>query len=1110
MESINEIIDSQTFCQQLVDETSDFLTVGQGQNNQQSESECEVVERDQVSGGIKYIQGTDVNTNTKTESTAVLSRTMQIDDSRIYSDDESRSVVMVIDEMGHASNVQTTYQIVPQPLQLQGGRTLPLIHSSLLPVHQGRHDQERDLEHNHDHVRLAVNSPVDFVGTDISLDGLTVNTSSQIVIKQEHKMVIVNHGDHGNDDQTDHDININRPASSRIDMSSMTSISAIDELSSDNVEEVTLNQHHQQLLEEQQQHHHHHQHQQQHHQQYGNRLEAASEIIHHQQHQRQQQQQQRPVQLGIGHHHSHGHRETLSVIVPAQDDDEDIDEDVADDDDPDSAGHLLSPALGVVDNSLEHSTYQTLTSVNNHRISPPDFSPTSYATLTPIQPLPPISTMSDKFAYAGHISVSANSSGSGNENVNGNGSCTVISAGRINGVSADGSSNDCGSFTSLPMPNIGSAHQGLSLGGLGVGVQSPYSSYDKLPSLISPPHHNYASSPSHGMPVGIVGSCELHNHSSSVPSPIPIPGAVSGSHSPHLQDNSMHKSVAVSHQPGSSQAMHLVSVALQKQVICLSPSSGIGVDGVVGSDYESSYSTSGQHEHELIMAGTSSTSINSNSTGGRSSQLQLQHSPTLSPHSVSGGSVVSMSLHSPHINGTVANLSVELPVVDSLTPTPPPGNDNSIAVSICVGQEQQRQQQQHQHQQQHQLLQAGVKHQQDATECNTNNGLHLTNIQTSNNLNVCNLNQQQQQQHHNGLLSDQQQAKSTVAETLSSTTTTPASNEGGIGAVPRSGASGGTDMEEINTKELAQRISAELKRYSIPQAIFAQRVLCRSQGTLSDLLRNPKPWSKLKSGRETFRRMFKWLQEPEFQRMSALRLAAAQIPQRPSGAVTSGGGIGTGIAGGNVALSSGASSTSSSSTVNTVFLASSTSSAPHVSGISGNSMGNASASAISGHSSGTANCRRKEEPHIEQMPQPKKPRLVFTDLQRRTLQAIFKETKRPSKEMQVTIARQLGLEPTTVGNFFMNARRRSMDKWRDDDSKNSIQHHYNRQQDVSEGGEERESSNETHHGHYGSLHTTAMSPLGNFDDEGEMDLELDNHDFLVDEHDDCDEHDDML
>ncbi|XP_041912818.1 one cut domain family member 2 [Alosa sapidissima] len=159
-------------------------------------------------------------------------------------------------------------------------------------------------------------------------------------------------------------------------------------------------------------------------------------------------------------------------------------------------------------------------------------------------------------------------------------------------------------------------------------------------------------------------------------------------------------------------------------------------------------------------------------------------------------------------------------------------------------------------------------------------------------------------------------------------------------------------VEEINTKEVAQRITAELKRYSIPQAIFAQRILCRSQGTLSDLLRNPKPWSKLKSGRETFRRMWKWLQEPEFQRMSALRLAA---------------------------------------------------------------------------------CKRKEqEQQKDRNMAPKKQRLVFTDLQRRTLIAIFKENKRPSKEMQITIAQQLGLEVSTVSNFFMNARRRCMDRWHDE------------------------------------------------------------------------------
>jgi hypothetical protein len=55
----------------------------------------------------------------------------------------------------------------------------------------------------------------------------------------------------------------------------------------------------------------------------------------------------------------------------------------------------------------------------------------------------------------------------------------------------------------------------------------------------------------------------------------------------------------------------------------------------------------------------------------------------------------------------------------------------------------------------------------------------------------------------------------------------------------------------------------------------------------------------------------------------------------------------------------------------------------------------------------------------------KRPRLVFTDIQKRTLQAIFKETQRPSREMQQTIAEHLRLDMSTVSNFFMNARRRS-------------------------------------------------------------------------------------
>lgn len=236
--------------------------------------------------------------------------------------------------------------------------------------------------------------------------------------------------------------------------------------------------------------------------------------------------------------------------------------------------------------------------------------------------------------------------------------------------------------------------------------------------------------------------------------------------------------------------------------------------------------------------------------------------------------------------------------------------------------------------------------------------------------------QQQQQQAQQQQQQQQQQAQHT-----------PQGSHAGSGSSGGSSAASPADeAEEINTKELAQRISAELKRYSIPQAIFAQRVLCRSQGTLSDLLRNPKPWSKLKSGRETFRRMYKWLEEPEFQRMSALRLAVKMNAQSPK--------------------------------LDAACPARTT-------------------SLYTAHST----CKRKEEsPGGASAPvsgsaaknQPKKPRLVFTDLQRRTLQAIFKETKRPSKEMQITISQQLGLELSTVGNFFMNARRRSQDKWQDE------------------------------------------------------------------------------
>ncbi|KAI9520160.1 hypothetical protein NQZ68_020055 [Dissostichus eleginoides] len=125
---------------------------------------------------------------------------------------------------------------------------------------------------------------------------------------------------------------------------------------------------------------------------------------------------------------------------------------------------------------------------------------------------------------------------------------------------------------------------------------------------------------------------------------------------------------------------------------------------------------------------------------------------------------------------------------------------------------------------------------------------------------------QHYQPHHHP---SQQQASKMGEHLLSASSALSSPNESMMGGSQGGGGGGG---EEINTRDVAQRIITELKRYSIPQAIFAERVLCRSQGTLSDLLRNPKPWGKLKSGRETFKRMSRWLQEPEFQRMASLRL----------------------------------------------------------------------------------------------------------------------------------------------------------------------------------------------------------------------------------------------
>lgn len=63
----------------------------------------------------------------------------------------------------------------------------------------------------------------------------------------------------------------------------------------------------------------------------------------------------------------------------------------------------------------------------------------------------------------------------------------------------------------------------------------------------------------------------------------------------------------------------------------------------------------------------------------------------------------------------------------------------------------------------------------------------------------------------------------------------------------------------VDTRELCDYVRSELKRLGIQQYPFAKIVLGRAQGTLSDILKNPRPWNELKAGREPFVRMFNWL-----------------------------------------------------------------------------------------------------------------------------------------------------------------------------------------------------------------------------------------------------------
>ncbi|NWI18646.1 CUX2 protein, partial [Crypturellus soui] len=98
---------------------------------------------------------------------------------------------------------------------------------------------------------------------------------------------------------------------------------------------------------------------------------------------------------------------------------------------------------------------------------------------------------------------------------------------------------------------------------------------------------------------------------------------------------------------------------------------------------------------------------------------------------------------------------------------------------------------------------------------------------------------------------------------------------------------------EVDTLELTRQVKEKLAKNGICQRIFGEKVLGLSQGSVSDMLSRPKPWSKLtQKGREPFIRMQLWLtdqlgqgisqQPPASQGSPAEARASPSPPPSPS------------------------------------------------------------------------------------------------------------------------------------------------------------------------------------------------------------------------------------
>ncbi|XP_072515654.1 homeobox protein cut-like 1 [Salminus brasiliensis] len=112
----------------------------------------------------------------------------------------------------------------------------------------------------------------------------------------------------------------------------------------------------------------------------------------------------------------------------------------------------------------------------------------------------------------------------------------------------------------------------------------------------------------------------------------------------------------------------------------------------------------------------------------------------------------------------------------------------------------------------------------------------------------------------------------------------PAASPDTNGTVPSpsrsEGAGSVSEGEEMDTAEIARQVKEQLIKHNIGQRVFGHYVLGLSQGSVSEILARPKPWSKLTiRGKEPFHKMRQFLSDE--QNILALRSIQGRQRENP-------------------------------------------------------------------------------------------------------------------------------------------------------------------------------------------------------------------------------------